>query len=271
MIFGINGSTTEPSDQARDIEIAAEAGYEAIELRMSKITPFLKKATLADLRRLLDRHGLVVASINSIEDSTLGTAALEDAIVGEVERFSETARALGCSLLIMCPGKKVDGMSWDETLTRSAGTLARLADVAWKWRVRLSFEFLGWSWCSVQTPSEAWSVVREANRGNLGITVDVANFQAGPGLLSEITALPAGAVDMFHLNDTVDKPKADIGVYDRVFPGDGTAPAREIALALKRIGFNGFASVETFNHDYNAMDQLQVAKTALEKSRAICR
>lgn len=271
MIFGINGSTTEPCDQVKDIEIAAKAGYGAMELRMSKIAPYIESGgTLAELRRLLEKNGLIPASINSIEDSTLAPTPEEEArILAQVERFSVAAKDLGCSLLILCPGKKIDGMSWDEVLTRSAKTLATLADAAWKWRIHISFEFLGWSWCSVQTPSEAWAVVQEANRGNIGLTVDVANFQAGPGLLGEISALPAGAINMFHLNDTVDKPKSDIGVYDRVFPGDGTAPAREIALALKRIGYDGHASVETFNHDYNKMDPLEVAKTALEKSRAL--
>lgn len=269
MLYGINGSTTEPCDQAMDIEIAAKAGYDAVELRMSKIEPYLKKATLTDLRRLIEQNGLITASINSIESSTLGSPAKERRILAEVKRFAKMANALGCSLIILCPGKKRNKLSWDETVVRSARTLAKLADAAWKWRVRLSFEFLGWSWCSVQTPSEALAVVREANRGNLGITVDVANFQAGPGLLGEISALPAGVIDMFHLNDTIDKPKAEIGAYDRVFPGDGTAPAREIAAALKRIGYDGFASVETFNHDYNKMDPLKVAKTALSKSRKL--
>ncbi|MCD8141026.1 MAG: TIM barrel protein [Planctomycetaceae bacterium] len=111
--------------------------------------------------------------------------------------------------------------------------------------------------------------VQAANRGNLGITVDVANFHCGPARLGEIAALPAHAVTMFHANDLPDMPKADMGTYDRVLPGDGAAPALEIIRELKRIGYSGYASVETFNHELNKLPPLQVAVDALAKTRAL--
>lgn len=269
MILAINGSTTELCDQAENIAIAAKAGYEGIELRMPKIEAFLENGTLADLRALLAKNGLRAASVNSIERCTLGDAVHEAKIAAEVKRFSQTAAALGSEMIIVCPGVVKPDHTWDEIITRSAKTLAKLADVAWKFRVHLSFEFLGFDWCSVKTPSEAWAVVEAANRGNMGITVDVANFHCGPARLGDISALPAHAVNMFHLNDLPDIPKKKMEIYGRLLPGDGAAPVAEMARELKRIGFAGFASVETFNHDLNKLDPFTVAKDAYDKSRAI--
>lgn len=269
MLLSINGSTTELCGQEEDIAIAARAGYEAVELRMPKIEAFLRHSTLADLRALLDRNGLRAASINSIERCTLGSPEHEDMIDAEVGRFAGIAAALGSEILIVCPGEIQPTHTWDEIVTRSAKTVARLADTAWKHRVHLSFEFLGFDWCSVKTPAEAWAVVQAANRGNLGITVDVANFHCGPARLGEIAALPAHAVNMFHVNDLPDMPREAMGIYDRVLPGDGAGPVLEMMRELKRIGFSGFASVETFSHELNKLDPFTVAKDAIDKTRAL--
>ncbi len=263
----INGSTTELVSLSEDLEIAAKAGYRAVEMRMPKIDAYLKHSTFQQLRAALDRHSLKVFTINSIENSTLRDSAGQREILAEVEKFARCAAELSCPWLIICPGVCPAGTPWHEILDRSAQELATIADCAWKYRVGVAFEFLGFPGISIRTPSDAWAVVRQANRGNLGITVDVANFSSGYGRLSEISALPAEAVAVFHINDLRDMPPEDAGAYDRVMPGDGVAPVAEIARELKRIGYKSYCSVEIFNHDYNRRDPLEVAKEAFAKSR----
>lgn len=264
----INGSTTELCSLSEDIEIAAKAGYGAIEIRMPKLDAYLENNSFADLRALLDKHAIRVFSINSIENATLQDAAGHAAILAEVEKFAACAAEVSCPWLIICPGVCPDGTSWAEIIDRSAAELADIADVAWKHRIGVAFEFLGFPGISVRTPADAWAVVRQANRGNLGITVDVANFASGYGRLSEIAALPASAVAIYHINDLRDMPPEDAGAYDRVMPGDGVSPVAEITRELERIGYTGCCSVEIFNHDCNKRDPLEVAREALEKSKA---
>lgn len=271
MKLGINGSTTEPCDLLEDIEIAAKAGYEALEFRMPKIDDYLKKGDFDKLRAALDKRGMRVFTINSIENSTLGTPEREKKILAEVDKFARVAAELSCPWLIICPGDCPDETPWDEILVKSGTALAKIADVAWKYRVGVAFEFLGFPGCSVKTPSGAWAVVKQANRGNLGITVDVANFHSGRGLLAELSALPMGAVAVYHINDLRDMPPEQAGAYDRVMPGDGISPVAEITRELRRIGYGGYACVEIFNHDYNKRDPLSVAREAFEKSARFVR
>lgn len=269
MQLGINGSTIEMCDLSEFLEISAKAGYEAVELRMPKIDEYLKKKTFDDLRAELDKNRLRVFTINSIENSTLQNDDGQKAVLSEVKKFARYAAEVSCPWLVICPGNCPDDTPWDDILSRSGKQLAKIADVAWAYRVGVSFEFLGFPGCSVKTPSGAWAVVKEANRGNLGITVDVANFHSGKGLLAEISALPMGAVAVYHVNDLREMDPAVAGAYDRVMPGDGMSPAREITRELKRIGYNGVAAVEIFNHDYNKRDALEVAKEALAKTKAL--
>lgn len=268
MELGINGSTTELCSLAEDIEIAAAAGYSAVEVRMPKIDAYLEKNSFADLRAHLDNHAMRVFTINSIENATFRDAAGQRAIRAEAEKFARYAAELSCPWLIICPGTCPDNTPWSEIIDRSAAELAAIADIAWKHRVGVAYEFLGFPGISIRTPSDAWAVIKQANRGNLGLTIDVANFSSGRGRLSEIAALPPGAVAVFHMNDLRDMPPEDAGAYDRVMPGDGAGPVAEVTRELKRIGYNGICSVEIFNHDYNKRPPLEVAREAFEKTRA---
>lgn len=268
MQLGINGSTIENCGVSEFLDIAAKAGYDGVELRTPHIDEYLKTKTLDDLRAELAKTGLKVFSINSIEFSTMQSEADHQATLKEVEKLSRYAAELSCPWIIGCPGECPDSTPWDEIVSKSGPQLANVADTAWKYRVNVAFEFVGFPGRSAKTPSQAWAIVQAANRGNLGITVDVANFHTGQGLLAEISALPAGAVAIYHVNDIRPMDPVAAGAYDRVMPGDGMSPVAEVTRELKRIGYDGVAAVEIFNHDYNKRDPLDVAKEALNKSKA---
>lgn len=271
MQLAINGSTIELCGLSEFLQISAKTGFEGVELRMPHIDEYLKNHSFDDLRGELNFRNLRVFTINSIENSTMQSPAGQKGVLKEVEKFSKYAAELSCPWVIVCPGNCPDGTPLDEIVTTSGKQLAAIADTAWKYRVGVAFEFLGFPGCSVKTPSGAWAVVKEANRGNLGITVDVANFHSGRGFLSEIAALPQGAVAVYHVNDLREMKPEDAGAYDRVMPGDGMSPVVEITRELKRIGYNGAAAVEIFNHDYNRRPPLDIAKEAFEKTRACTR
>ena len=57
----------------------------------------------------------------------------------------------------------------------------------------------------------------------------------------------------------------------RVYPGDGIAPLKELLRDLKALGFQGYLSLEVFNREYWKLDAQVVARTGLEKLRAAVR
>ena len=54
-----------------------------------------------------------------------------------------------------------------------------------------------------------------------------------------------------------------------MYPGDGLAPWKSIVEQLDAIGYDGFLSLELFNREYWKQDPLQVARTGLEKMKAV--
>jgi sugar phosphate isomerase/epimerase len=74
------------------------------------------------------------------------------------------------------------------------------------------------------------------------------------------------------MNDYPAMPgRADIRDEHRVYPGDGVAPLADILRDLRRIGFRGTLSLELFNRTYWRQDAFEVARTGLEKMRAVVR
>jgi sugar phosphate isomerase/epimerase len=82
--------------------------------------------------------------------------------------------------------------------------------------------------------------------------------------------LSGEAVEVFHMNDFVNSiPREKQEDKDRVYPGDGAAPMTQILSELKRMGGKKVLSLELFNQDYWKQDPLLVAKTGLEKMKAL--
>jgi 2-keto-myo-inositol isomerase len=142
--------------------------------------------------------------------------------------------------------------------------LRDLGEIAGEFGVRLSFEFLGFGWCSVRTPRAAGEIVRATGRANVGMTVDAAHFYGGGGLLDEIDALDPARIFAFHLDDLEDTPKEAITDATRVLPGLGVVPLDEICAQLQAIGYDGPCSVELFRPEYWGWDPHRLAVAARE-------
>ena len=77
------------------------------------------------------------------------------------------------------------------------------------------------------------------------------------------------ALQVFHWNDYPADPTIDkIGDSDRVYPGDGIAPIKDIIKGFLQVGATPVLSLELFNKKYWAMDALEAARVGLEKMRA---
>jgi len=139
-----------------------------------------------------------------------------------------------------------------------------LGDVAHGYGVGLSFEFLGFGWCSVRTPRAAFEIVQKTDRGNVGMTLDAAHFYGGGGLMSELDQLDPKRIFTFHLDDLEDTPKEAITDATRLLPGQGVVPLDEICARLKRIGYEGPCSIELFRPEYWKWDPKELAIKARE-------
>jgi sugar phosphate isomerase/epimerase len=101
---------------------------------------------------------------------------------------------------------------------------------------------------------------------------DVYHLYKGGSNFTGLKLVGGPALGIFHVNDYPDKPpRAEIKDEHRIYPGDGVAPLKQVFRDLYALGFRGMLSLELFNREYWKQDALLVARTGLEKLRAVVR
>jgi len=150
-------------------------------------------------------------------------------------------------------------LQWADLLAEYAKVLRDLSEIARLYGIQLSFEFLGFGWCSVRTPRAAFEIIQQADRDNLGLTFDAAHFYGGGGLMSEIDQLDPMRILAFHLDDLEDTSKEAIRDDTRLLPGLGVVPLDDICARLKHIGYSGPCAIELFRPEYWNWDPQELA------------
>ena len=263
MLLGFHGATTMTSDLETDVAASRRAGYKALELWAGKVDAYLAMHSVSDLKALLDDNGVAPMSINSIEFIAFRTPGEYRRIKERCEQLSKICARIGCPVVVVVPSPTPDrNLPWDDVVAEYVKVLRELADIAGPHSVGLSFEFLGFGWCSVRTPRAAWEIVKKTNCSNVGITIDCAHFYGGGGLMTELDDLDPSRIFAFHLDDLEDTPKEAISDATRLLPGLGVVPLDEICRHMKAIGYDGACSVELFRPDYWEWDATELAMKA---------
>jgi 2-keto-myo-inositol isomerase len=266
MQLGFHGATTMTSTLETDVEVAAQAGWNGLEVWAEKVDTYLKTHTIEELAALFKAHAIQPLALDAIVFIAFRGAEYAQ-IQARCRELSHIAKAIGCPTIVVVASPLPErSFTWSAVVEEYVTVLRDLAAIAAEDGIRLSFEFLGFGWCSVRTARAAFEIVQKVDRSNIGMTIDAAHFYAGGGLLRELEELDAAKIFAFHLNDLADLPKEAITDEARVMPGDGVIPLGEICVRLKQIGYNGHASVELFNQDYWAQDALSVSKKARQKA-----
>ncbi len=269
MELAFHSATTMTSDLETDVAVTARAGFKALEVWAGKIDRFLGDHTLSDLRALFIEHGVKPLALNSLEFITFrGTEYPK--VQSRLHELGKIAREIGCPTVMLVPSPLPDHqLPWSAVVDECVSVLRDLSDIAQLYGIRLSFEFLGFGWCSVRTPRAAFEIIREVGRENVGMTFDAAHFYGGGGLLDEIDRLDPRRIFALHLDDLEDTPKEAITDGTRLLPGSGVLPLDQICARLKKIGYDGSCSIELFRPEYWSWDPLELAIKAREAAMRV--
>lgn len=266
MILAFHGATTKTSTLETDVRISAQAGYQALEIWADKLEVYLATHSLSDLQDLFENQHVLPLVINSIEFVAFRGNDFST-VEAQLHKLGKIAQAIGCQTIVIVASPLPDyKVTWEEVKLEYVRVLHALSKIARLYDVRLTFEFLGFGWCSVRTPRAAFEILQAAGCDNIGMTLDCAHFYNGGGLLSEIDQLDPQKIFAFHLNDLEDVPKEAITDASRLFPGLGVIPLDEICARLKKIGYSGSAAIEIFRPEYWAWDPLAVAIQARQSA-----
>jgi 2-keto-myo-inositol isomerase len=262
MRLAFHGATTMTCDLQTDVSVTARAGYAALEIWTAKVDRYLADHSLSDLRDLFGEHDVFPQALNSIE--FIGFRGQEYVLVQQrLHELGHIAQAIGCPTVVIVPSPLPDRrLAWADVRSEYVSVLRDLGGIAAAYDVRLSFEFLGFGWCSVRTPRGAYEIVRACGCDNVGVTIDAAHLYGGGGLLAELDDLDPRSIFAFHLDDMEDVPKEAVRDDRRLLPGLGILPLGDICERLQRIGYDGPCAVELFRPEYWSWGALELAVQA---------
>ena len=267
--YGLNTSTISGQKLpiARVVEIAAKAGYEGIEPWIRELDQHVKDGgSLKDLGKLIGDSGLRVIDAIGFFEWAVDDDSRRKKGLDEARRNMEMVRAIGGSRIAAPPFGATEQADLD--LRKVADRYRALLDISENYGVTPLVEVWGFS-KPISRLGEAALVAMESGHPKAAILADVYHLHKGGSDFGGLHLLGPNSIPVLHMNDYPDRPVDKLSDADRVYPGDGSAPLKEIFRTLRSRGFQIDLSLELFNKDYWKQDPLVVARTGLEKMKGV--
>lgn len=266
--FSLNTSTIsgQKAGIEKYIDIAARAGYECIEVWIADVKAYVAKGgSLETLKKLLEDSG--VSPVNAIGFAPWMTDDDEQRKAGftQMREEMEMMAAIGCPR-IAAPAAGVKTPNPD--LFKVGERYRELLALGRETGVTPQLEIWGSSVFS--HIGQAMMAVAVADDPTGRILPDVYHLFRGNSGFESLKMLNGNVIEIFHMNDYPgDIPREQMEDKDRIYPGEGIAPLKELIANLREIGGQQIFSLELFNRDYWKRDPLTVARTGLEKMKAV--
>ncbi len=259
------------------IGIASKAGFSAIEPWIAELDEYTKTGgTLADLKKRFADAGLAVPNAIGFAEWIVEDAGRRKKGLEQAKLDMDKVLAVGCAQIAAPPTGATGGTSRrdDPNYTEpvapmvAADRYKALLEVGMKIGVRPIVEVWGFS-RSLSRLGETMLVAMECGRDGGAVLPDVYHLYKGGSDFNGLKLLGANGIGIFHINDYPKLERGKIADADRVYPGDGIAPLKDVLASLREMNYKGYLSLELFNATYWKQDPLEVAQTGLKKLKAL--
>ncbi len=249
------------------VELAAKAGYDAIEPWMGELHKYIDGGgSAADLKRRIADHGLAVASAIGFAEWIVDDDARRAAGLETAKRDMGLLASLGGTHIAAPPAGATKEPHLN--LLQAADRYRALLDVGVAEGVIPQLEVWGFS-TTLSKLGETMLVATQSKHPRACVLLDVYHLYKGDSDFAGLRLLSGAAMHCFHMNDyPATPPRETIRDADRVYPGDGIAPLTQILRDMLATGFRGTLSLELFNPTYWKQDPHAVARTGLAKMQA---
>lgn len=250
----INQATTMRADFRTALDAYSKAGFRAVELWLESVEPFLKKESVAVVRRVMSDHGTKPVSSCCEGDLFFPHVVEREKKLEGLKRKLDLSAQLGAPRFVMYSAisERVTPSDYDAALAglREVGELARRSSSVVGVEFIKEARFLG----CLRTAAE---LLRRAAHPNLRVLFDTFHFYAGTSKLEDLDDVKPGEISFVHINDVPDIPRELLEDEHRVYIGEGVMPLGKILRALAKV-YSGPLSFEVFQ--YASEDPYLVAR-----------
>jgi len=252
----------------KEIQTAAAAGFTSVEIWLDTFQVFLQNGgSTIEAKKIIEGLGVTVENAIGFAQWIADDEDTRKDALAQLERQMGLLAQIDCHRIAAPPagatGLPVINL---DVITDRYRTILELGDRA---GVKPILEMWGGS-RNLKKISDVLYVAAASEHKNASILLDSFHIYKGGSSLNSLPLVGKNAIEIFHINDyptTITPDK--ISEPDRVYPGDGRAPLKEMLQIIKNPDKPVVLSLEVFNESYYKQDALQVAKTGLAKMKAI--
>lgn len=254
--------TLDTTPLADVLRVTKAAGWDGIELRRVDFARAAEKGqTAAQVLALVKAGGLRVACVGVELGWIFADGAERKKLLDAFAESCRWAGELGCAT-VMSASDRGRG-----DLARAATSVREAADIAKEHRVRLAIEFNSQAE-QLNNLDVMRGIVTKAAHPSCGLLLDTYHLQRSGASLAAVEAVPLAEIAYVQYSD-VPKSGLEPGkALDRLPPGRGAVPFKEIFGLIDKKGYRGFMSYEAPNPAAWARPADEVAREALEATRA---
>lgn len=254
----------------KEAEIASKTGYTGFEPWLRELDDYAKKGgSLKDLGKKIADLGLQVPSAIGFAEWIVADDAKRKKGLESAARDMEMVLAIGGKRIAAPPVGATNEKLSD--LNAIADRYRALAEVGKRVGIVPEVEMWGFS-KTLSRLGEIVFVAMESAHPDACILPDIYHIYKGGSDFDSIRLIAGKSIGIFHMNDySSSLSREKINDADRVYPGDGDGPLKSTLRLLRDIGYKGMLSLELFNREYWKQDAALVAKSGLEKMKAVVR
>lgn len=252
----------------REIDIAAKAGFQAIEPWVEALEVFVKGGgSLADLRKRIDDAGLTVEGAIAFPEWVVDDDARRARGLEQARRQMDLVSQVGGSRMAAPPSGATNEPGLDlDTAAERYHALLELGDGL---GVAPLLEVWGFS-KNLNRLANCAYVALASGHPKAALLADMFHLYKGGSPWNGLRLLGAPALPVFHMNDyPAEPPPNQIDDGFRLMPGDGVAPTRQVLRDLLAKGDRVVLSLELFTRRFWEQDPMEVAKTGFQKLEAV--
>jgi len=226
----------------------AAAGYAGAEIFENDLLS--TNLSARDIAALMAELGLACTMFQPFRDLEGLPEPQRQRAFDRLERKFDVMGDLGTDLLLLCSSCSPQA---DGDRGRMLADLAEAGERAGRRGLRIGYEALAWG-RHVNDHREAWSLIRDVDHPALGLVLD--SFHS---LARRIPSSSIGDIrpDKLFIVQVADAPVLEMDYlgwsrHFRCMPGQGDFPLDDWADAIRRIGYQGYWSLEIFNDRFRA-------------------
>lgn len=281
MKIGYNEATgMKCSSLAQDLILCEEVGFDFIEIRLDMLQEYLKDHAIQELSYFFDRSRLKPHALNAIYLyseflSEKDSLEKQEKLLEEFIFACQVGKEIESGFLVVVPPLHRDPKegpfsgNFEDTFIHCVRILTHLSDLAKPYGMKLCFEVVGFDRSSVRSVEEANRIVQAVGRDNVGFVFDSYNLYLNQGLnhFEVFQTVESSKIFAVHINSADDAPIHERGQDKRCFCGNGVVNVAGFLQEIKKTGYEGMISIETFRPEYWQLSPQEVIRTAFETTR----